>query len=122
MLASRHPEVQFFGVDFMPSLAEVNTEFHRDSLKFVSGYALEPLERDAIGTDRVVFSATAIAIRNAVATIFASCPSARAASCSTSCFTLSQGGLMLTPTLIKNRAFRPAWTSQFVVHVVGRRP
>lgn len=65
VLASRHPEVKFIGVYFMPNLAEFNAEFAPDNLQFESGYALELLESGRIGADVTIFSATAIAIRNA---------------------------------------------------------
>ena len=65
VLASRHPDIKFIGVDFMPNLAEFNSEFQRENLTFVSGYALDLLEKGQVGADVAIFSATAIAIRNA---------------------------------------------------------
>lgn len=64
-LAVRHPRVQFIGVDFMPDLAQMNREFARDNLSFVSGYALDLLRQARVRADVVTFSSTALTINNA---------------------------------------------------------
>jgi hypothetical protein len=64
-LARRHPGVKFIGVDFMPNLAEMNREFARDNLAFVSGYALDLLREGKVRADVVLFSSTALTINNA---------------------------------------------------------
>lgn len=65
LLASRHPDIRFLGVDFPERLAEFNAEFLRDNLQAVVGYPLDLIERGALRADLVVFSATGAEIKNA---------------------------------------------------------
>jgi hypothetical protein len=65
VLASRHPQVQFTAVDFAPNLDGYNAEFKRDNLRFVSGYALDLLERAEVKPDLVFFCCTLYEIKNA---------------------------------------------------------
>jgi hypothetical protein len=64
-LAERFPGVQFAGVDFAVNLAEFNAEFARPNLAFVSGYAMDLLERGQLDPDLVFFSCTAYEIKTA---------------------------------------------------------
>lgn len=64
-MAARFPEVQFIGVDFMPNLAEMNADLRRDNLRFVSGYALDLIEKGDLRADLIFFSSTALTINNA---------------------------------------------------------
>jgi hypothetical protein len=54
VLAERHPQVSFLGVDFAPNLREFNLEFVRPNLDFRSGYALDLLESGELKPDAEV--------------------------------------------------------------------
>jgi hypothetical protein len=63
-LATKHPNIQFIGVDFPANLAEYNSEFARPNLRAVSGYAMDLIERGDLRADVVVFSATGAEIKS----------------------------------------------------------
>lgn len=64
LLASKHPHKQFLAVDFNDDLAEMNAEFQRDNIRFISCYALDALEQGTVKPDVSIFSNTAMLIRN----------------------------------------------------------
>jgi hypothetical protein len=63
-LAARFPQVQFYGIDFMPDLLEMNRQLSRENLHFMSGYPLDLMERGQARGDVVLFSSTATLIAN----------------------------------------------------------
>lgn len=65
VMASRHPEIQFLGIDAPRSLEEVNADLALPNLKIYSGYALDYLESGQLRPDLCYFSSTATVIRNA---------------------------------------------------------
>jgi hypothetical protein len=64
LLAQRYPSIDFIGVDFAANLAEYNSEFNRENLKFESGYAMEMLEQGRLKADVFFFGNAAYEIKN----------------------------------------------------------
>jgi len=64
ILADRHPDRQFIGLDFMSALDQFNRRYKRENLTFISGYARDLLEANRVGADLIYFSSTATVIRN----------------------------------------------------------
>ncbi len=65
VMAQRHPEIQFYGVDSPANLLEQNSDISAPNLEVISGYGLDVLESRRVVPDLCYFSSTAVVIRNA---------------------------------------------------------
>ncbi len=63
-LANAFPNVEFTAVDLVERMDELNSEHQAPNLSFVSGYALDLIEKSEILSDIVCFSATGAEIKN----------------------------------------------------------
>lgn len=64
LMAQRHIEVQFYGIDSAANLLEQNSDISAPNLEIISGYGLDILETRRIIPDLCYFSSTAVVIRN----------------------------------------------------------
>jgi hypothetical protein len=64
LLSKLYPSINFIGVDFAANLAEYNSEFSRENLEFISGYAMEMLEQGLLKADVFFFGNAAYEIKN----------------------------------------------------------
>ncbi len=63
LIAKRHPDIGFVGIDIMNNVAEANAHLALPNLNFISGYALDILEEAGVEFDALMMSSVAYEVK-----------------------------------------------------------